>query len=163
VGEDIHSVAGDDFFNSAIFQTYNDELNIIVITGVAKDDHLTSQGNKLDIVDRLTRTIKNYIEKCMLENETTKWTRFLPNIVDLYNNTPHRAHNSYSTPQEVYDDEDYGQKLFEGQFKKNEKIVMEFAPDDKVRLLLGKNKFQKESARYSTEIYKVIEQIGHKF
>jgi hypothetical protein len=163
VGEQIHSVAGDDFFNNAIFQTYNDELGITVITGVAKDDHLTPQGNKLGIVDRLTRTIKNYIEKYMLENETTKWTKFLPKIVDLYNNTPHRAHNSYSTPQEVYDDEDYGQKLFEGQFKKNEKIVMEFAPDDKVRLLLGKNKFQKESARYSTEIYKVIEQIGHQF
>jgi hypothetical protein len=162
VGEDIHSVAGDDFFNSAIFQTYNDELNIIVITGVAKDDHLTSQGNKLDIVDRLTRTIKNYIEKCMLENETTKWTRFLQKIVDLCNNTPHRAHNSYSTPQEVYDDEDY-QKLFEGQFEKNDKIVMEFSTGDQVRLLLGKGKFEKESARYSTELFKVIEQIGYNF
>jgi hypothetical protein len=162
VGEQIHSVAGDDFFNNAIFQTNNDELGITVITGVAKDDHLTPQGNKLGIVDRLTRTIKNYIEKCMLENETTKWTKFLQNIVDLCNNTPHRAHTSYSKPQEVYDDEDY-QKLFEGQFEKNDKIVMEFSTGDQVRLLLGKGKFEKESARYSTELFKVIEQIGYKF
>jgi hypothetical protein len=83
---------------------------------------------------------------------STKWTRFLPKIVDLYNNTPHRAHNSYSTPQEVYDDEDYGQKLFEGQFKKNDKIFTEFSTGDRVRLLLGKGKFEKESARYSTEL-----------
>jgi hypothetical protein len=142
VGEDIHSVAGDDFFNNQVFQTYNDELNIIVITGVAKDDHLTPQGNKLGIVDRLTRTLKNCIEKYMLENQTTKWTRFLPKILELYNNTPHSKFSNHNTPNEVFDDEDYGQKLFEGQFKKNEKIVMEFATGDQVHLLLGKGKFE---------------------
>ena len=163
VGEQIQSVAGDDFFNNQIFQTYNEELEIQVITGVAKDDHLTPQGNKLGIVDRLTRTLKNYIEKYMLEHETTKWTKFLPKIINLYNNSPHRAHHSHSTPEEVYDDEDYGQKLFEGQMKKNKKLVMEFAPNDQVRLLLGKGKFDKESALYSTEIYQVLEQIGFKF
>ena len=80
VGEPVKSVAGDDFFNNKVVQTFNDELDIQVVTGVAKDDHLTPQGNKLGIIDRLTRTLKNYINKYMLENGTTKWTKFLPKI-----------------------------------------------------------------------------------
>lgn len=161
-GDILNSVAGDDFFNNEMFQTYNEELDIRVITNVAKDDHLTEQGNKLGIIDRFTRTLKMYIQKYMLEYKTTKWTSFLNKLIDLYNDTPHGAFKNHSTPNEVYDDEEYSKKLFEGQRRKNNKIVNEFSSGDQVRLLLGKSKFEKEKARYSTEIYTVFQKIGYR-
>ena len=43
---------------------YNQELDIVVITGVAEDDHMGYGlgGNRLGIVDRATRTIKKLIQ-----------------------------------------------------------------------------------------------------
>ena len=41
------SIEGDDEFNNKSFQAYNDELGVVVISDVAKDDHITKFGDKL--------------------------------------------------------------------------------------------------------------------
>ncbi|KXZ46502.1 hypothetical protein GPECTOR_43g939 [Gonium pectorale] len=114
VGEPVNSVAGDAFFDNKAFRTFNETLMVAVYTDVAKDDHITAQGNKLGIVDRATRTLKRYIEKWMLEHDTTKWTSFLPKVLDLYNGTPHSTHPGDTSPDEVFADIDYMRALYKG-------------------------------------------------
>jgi len=164
VDENINSVSGDNFFASSIFESFNTELNIKVYTDVAKEDHITPMGNKLGIVDRFTRTLKGLIKKYSLENKTKKWVDALGEIVELYNDSPHSGLNDAS-PNEVYDDLDYSQKLYEAQFKKNQKMndKVTMKVGDRVRVMLQKKTFEKEKATFSTEIYTIEEHRGYRF
>ena len=158
----INSVAGDAFFDNKAFKDLTETLGARVYTDVAKDDHITSQGDKLGILDRTTRTIKRYIQKHMLAYNTTKWTEFLPDILELYNNSPHSAHKN-ATPNEVYDDEMYLKGLYNAQRSQNKQVNMEFKEGDKVRLMKGKVTFEKEKQTYSTEVHTVEGREGNRF
>ena len=46
-------------------------------------------GDRLGIVDRATKTIKNSFKKCMLQHNTTEWTKWYGKIIDLYNDSFH--------------------------------------------------------------------------
>ena len=162
--EPIVMVQGDDFFNNGIFKVFNDELDIIVKTGVAKSDHFTKMGSKLGIVDRAIRTIKDLLTKYMLANDTTKWTKCLNSIVELYNGSPNRGIDNH-TPDEVFDDYDYCMKLYDGQRQKNDKMSssVQVLIGDTCRILLEKQKFQKEKAPFSKELYYVMDKIGYSY
>jgi hypothetical protein len=118
VEEQVNSVAGDDFFNDAEFQEFNKELYISVFPNVAKDDHITKMGDKLTIVDRCIRTIKQLLQKYMLTHNTTKWTGALSQIIDLYNDKPNEGIKDMK-PNQVFDDCDCMQGLYKGQKKQN--------------------------------------------
>jgi hypothetical protein len=53
---------GDDEFNTKIFRDINEVKNIRLDTSVANDNHFAA-GNKLGIIDRLVRTLKENISK----------------------------------------------------------------------------------------------------
>ena len=53
---DVHSVTGDNFFNNRQFKLMNNTNDIKLYTGIAEEDHMTNKGNRLGIIDRLTRT-----------------------------------------------------------------------------------------------------------
>lgn len=162
--EPVHSVAGDAFFDNDEFKVYNNELYVNVYTDVAKDDHITRKADKLGIVDRCVRTIKQMIQKYMLENKNLKWTKFLPEIIEAYNDTPHSGLKG-STPNDVYDDEDYLIGLYDAQKKRNAKVFnkIKFNIGDIVRIMLGKMTFEKEKQKFSSELYTVIRQEGYRF
>lgn len=164
VGGDVNSVSGDDFFNNQAFNVYNDELGITVHSDVAKSDHFTKQGNKLGIIDRSVRTLKGMINKNILENNTKRWIDFLDEIVDMYNDTPNRGIKN-STPNDVYDDEMYAEKLHENQVKENQKTFnkVKLEIGDYVRHMLGKETFQKEKQKFSQEVYVILEQEGYRY
>lgn len=164
VDVNVNSVSGDNFFNNDMFITFNEELGIQVFTDVAKDDHITKQGNKLGIIDRAVRTLKNMLNKYMLEEENLKWTDYLDDVIDTYNNSQHRSLKN-DTPNEVYDDDDYSSRIHEAQSKKNKKNFNEYDLQigDKVRHLLGKNIFEKEKQKYSTEIYEIVSREGYRY
>ncbi len=164
VNADVSSVTGDNFFNNESFQVFNDELGISVYTDIAKDDHITNQGNKLGIIDRSVRTLKGLINKYMIENENLKWTEYLDEIVDAYNDSPHRGLKNL-TPNEVYDDEMYGEKLHEAQSKYNKNTFDDIRYDigDKVRYMLGKKTFEKEKQKFSSEICEIVDQEGYRY
>ena len=48
----------DDEFKNKSFSELNNKLNILLDSQTAKDDHIT-EGNRLGIIDRFTRTYKN--------------------------------------------------------------------------------------------------------
>ncbi len=69
----INSVEGNNQFSFKAFQEYNKENNIKIDTFIAKDEHI-SQGNKLGIIDRLVRTLKEMIDRYRLA--VSKQTKF---------------------------------------------------------------------------------------
>ncbi len=60
--DQINSVEGDNQFSFKAFQEYNNDKNIRVDTLIARDEQI-SQGNKLGIIDRLVRTLKEMIDR----------------------------------------------------------------------------------------------------
>ena len=59
------SITGDKQFDFKQFNDLNHEIGIRINTQTAKEDHI-SHGNRLGIIDRLTRTIKIYLTKIFL-------------------------------------------------------------------------------------------------
>ena len=165
VGEKVNSVAGDDEFNNIEFKEFNKEMLINVYTDVAKEDHIVKgKGDKLGIVDRCIRTIKQYIQKYMLEHDDFKWIGYIYKLVELYNDMPHQGIKDM-TPNEVFDDYDYMIGLYKGQRKHNQTVNDSFdlKPGDTVRALLGKGTFEKEKQKFSSELYTIKEQSGYRF
>ena len=163
--DQVSNVTSDDEFNTKEFKEYNQERQINVYSGIAKDDHIVKgQGDRLGIVDRFVRTIKQYIQKYMLAHEDLKWTKYLDKLVDLYNDTPNSGIKDM-TPNEVFDDQDYMEGLHKGQKAYNKKVsdTFDFEVGDHVRAMLGKGTFEKEKQRFSSEIYTIVEQDGYKY
>ena len=59
----IRAIEGDNQFSFKSFLEYNKENNIKVDTSIAKDEHISAHGNKLGIIDRVVRTLKEMINK----------------------------------------------------------------------------------------------------
>ena len=59
----IRAIEEDNQFSFKAFLEYNNENNIKVDTSIAKDEHISQHGNRLGIIDRLVRTLKEMINK----------------------------------------------------------------------------------------------------
>lgn len=165
VGEPINSISGDDEFNKVEFIEFNKEMLINTYFDVAKQDHIIKgQFNKLGVIDRFIRTIKQYIQKYMLINDYLEWTKYLDKLIELYNDTSNQGIKDM-TPNEVFDDYDYMFGLYKGQKKYNQDVnsTFELKSGDIVRAILGKGTFEKEKQKFSSELYTIVQQIGYKF
>jgi hypothetical protein len=164
IDEPINSVSGDNFFENEVFKTFNEVLQINVFTDIAKSDHITRSSNKLGILDRSVRTIKNLIQKKMIATDNTKWVSYLQDILDLYNSNNHSGIKDM-TPNEVFDDPDYCLALYKNQKSENKKEFKKVSIDigDTVRIMEGKAKFSKEKQRFSSELYIVNNIEGYKY
>ena len=70
---------------------------------IAKEEHISSHGNKLGIIDRLVRTLKEMIEKYRsIVSKQTSFPEIIDKIINTYNNQPHRTIKS--TPNEMFND-----------------------------------------------------------
>ncbi len=58
----IKGLEGDNEFSSVAIKKFCEDNNIRLDTSVAKEEHI-SHGNKLGIIDRLPRTLRDLIEK----------------------------------------------------------------------------------------------------
>lgn len=162
---DVDSVTGDDFFNNKSFKDFNNKNLINVYTDIAKEDHIVrGKGDKLGIVDRFIRTIKQYIQKYMLTHKDLKWSKYVDSLVSLYNDTSNAGIKNM-TPDEVFDDHDYMTALHSGQLKYNASVnkTFPFKTGDRVRVMVNKEMFEKEKARFSSVIYTVQSQVGYRF
>ena len=164
VGKDrLKSVSGDNFFNNKQFLDYNEKIGVNVYHDVAQDDHLTKEGNKLGIIDRLVRTLKKYMLKHILSFNTTKWTLFLDDVIDLYNNTIHSSIRR--KPIEAYDDMKFLINLYikQKEFNEDIKATTDLNIGDKVRTRKSKGAFEKEDARFSREVYTIDKTDGNRY
>jgi hypothetical protein len=159
----LNSVSGDEFFGNAKFLKYNEEIGVNVYHDIAKNDHITKQGNKLGIIDRLVLTLKRFINKYMILHDTTKWTKFLKDIIDLYNNTYHSSIKR--KPNNAYNDTKFLNKLYKKQKDENEAIKnkIDLEVGNIVRAVKAKDTFDKEGARFSKKLYVISEINGNRY
>jgi hypothetical protein len=163
----VFAVYGDDAFSAEAFKGYNAEQNIRLVTNVAKEDHMsgTAAGNKLGIVDRLTRTLKGMLNKEMLHTGNSKWSLALERVVNLYNSMPHSSLPDNKSPDEVYED----RKLLYRIHSQNQIYNIRLEAQQKLKLgqhvrhLLPKGRFDKEGQNWSQEVYIVAEKVGYQY
>ena len=162
------SVTGDNEFNKEWFKAFNDVMNINVFTGVAKDDHISKQSDRLGIVDRGVRTIRKLMNKYILINNSTRWSKWLPEIISIYNDTPHSSLNDM-TPNEANADINGMKKRHREEVEENLGLNSSASKDlsitlgDIVRILEAKETFAKEGPRFSKALYEVCKKDKFKW
>lgn len=110
----------------------------------------------MSVVERFNKTIRTYITKYMVANNTTRWIDNLQKFIDNYNNTYHSSIKM--KPKDV--DEKKEQVII---MDKNKQLLQAFEErngivnvGDFVRIKLKKSLFSKLGRNFSQEIYKVI-------
>ncbi len=97
---------GDNEFTSSPNRKFCEDNDIRKDTSVAKDEQI-SNGNKLGIIDRLVRTLRELIEIYydLTGHRTDNIKDVMKSIIDTYNNNSHRALDN-KTPNRVFKDND---------------------------------------------------------
>ena len=160
----IHGLEGDNEFGSAAVKKFCSDNNIRLDTSVAKEEHI-SGGNKLGIIDRLVRTLRELIERYydVVGNKMDSLKDVVATIIATYNNDNHRTLNN-KTPNQVFKDNDNQIARHLNDTVHNEQVykTIPFKPSDKVRILEDKGEFAKGKNKFSKEVYTVDKQEGYK-
>ena len=160
----INGLTGDNEFSSAAIRKFCEDNNIRLDTSVAKEEHI-SNGNKLGIIDRLVRTLRELIEKYydITGNRTDNIKDVIKSIINTYNNNSHRTLKN-KTPNQVYKDNDAQTARQLNDTAHNQAIYksVPFNDGEKVRILEEKGKFDKGKQKFSKEIYTIDKKEGYK-
>ena len=160
----INGLEGDNEFSSGPIKTFCEENNIRLDTSVAKEEHI-SNGNKLGIIDRLVRTLRQLIDNyyVIAGHRTENIKDVIKSVIETYNDSNHRGLKN-KTPNEVYNNHDDQLARHLNDSVHNQAIYksVPFKEDDKVRILEDKGKFDKGKKTFSKEIYKVNKKQGYK-
>ena len=160
----VNGVEGDGEFDNTAFKKLNEEKGIKVNTSVAKDNHFTA-GNKLGIIDRLTRTLKENIRKYHSSaGFIGNLQSMIDKVVTLYNDSPHRGIQG-KTPNEMWDNIKEQEKRNVLDTMSNDKTFnkLTLGIGDDVRVLENKGKFDKGNAQFSQEIYEIHDRVGYSY
>ena len=176
----VKAVEGDGEFDNTEFKKLNEEKGIQVNTSIAKDNHFTV-GNKLGIIDRLTRTLKENIRKYRSSVDTLgNLQNMIDTVVNLYNDSPHRGIQG-KTPNQMWDNIKEQEKRNVIDTMRNDKIFnkLTLSIGDDVRVLENKDKFDKDNtqfsgnvqfsqenkgnAQFSQEIYEIHDRVGYSY
>ena len=160
----IKGLEGDNEFSSAAIKKFCNDNDIRLDTSVAKEEHI-SNGNKLGIIDRLVRTLRELIEKYfdITGHRTDNIKDVMKTIIDTYNNSSHRTLNNKS-PNQVFKDNDDQMARHLNDSLHNQQIYksVPFDDGDKVRILEQKEKFDKGKQKFSKSIYTIDKKEGYK-
>jgi DNA-binding MltR family transcriptional regulator len=159
----INSVEGDNQFSYKGFVEYNNDKKIRVDTSIARDEHI-SQGNKLGILDRLVRTLKEMIGKYRtIIGKQGSFSDILDKVIYTYNNQVHRTIKA--TPNDVFKNIDKQNLNFEKDKEYNRNIISNsnISIGAEARILESKGKLEKGSQKYSMDLYKLIGREGNRF
>ena len=160
----INGLEGDNEFSSGPIKNFCEENNIRLDTSVAKEEHI-SNGNKLGIIDRLVRTLRQLIDNyyVIAGHRTDNIKDVIKSVIETYNDSNHRGLKN-KTPNEVYNNHDDQLARHLNDSVHNQAIYksVPFKEDDKVRILEDKGKFDKGKKTFSKEIYKVNKKQGYK-
>lgn len=176
LNKDIHKLDGtpDEYARESPLKIYTDDaftilkdrckkLDIILDTQTAKDDHI-SKGNRLGIIDRLTRTIKNILMKYIYTHKRYTVPEVVSVIIENYNNTPHDGLNNI-TPNEAFENKHIRYENYKQGIEHNMNLASQskFNIGDRVRVLDAFSLFEKEKPQFSKEIYTIKEYRGYKY
>jgi DNA-binding MltR family transcriptional regulator len=159
----INSVEGDNQFSYKGFVEYNKDNNIRVDTSIARDEHI-SQGNKLGILDRLVRTLKEMIGKYRtIIGKQGSFSDILDKVIYTYNNQVHRTIKS--TPNDMFNNIDKQNFNFEKDKQYNRNIISKsnISIGAEARILESKGQLEKGSQKFSVDLYKLVGREGNRF
>ena len=145
----ITSDSGSEFTSKAATEWFNDnEIKTFFFVG---------DSNKLGIINRFHRTLKDKLNKYMIANDSVRWIDIIDKIVYNYNRTVNRGIGftplQASKPivqSTIINKALLKTKLFE------EFIEEDFRVGERCRIILDKKLFDKGSKKYSQEIYTVV-------
>ena len=158
---------GLEFFNSAVNQ-------IFVSFGINHFKLKTKTSWKASMVERVIQTIKSRLEKYFAKSKTFKWIDVIDQIVQNYNNTPHRSIGMAPLAVNENNRDDVYKRLYPHSIVTT---ICKLKVGDKVRTKLEKSVFEKgytkkwsdniyviESSRQSQGVcwYKIIDSEGVK-
>ena len=160
----INALIGDAEFGNKIITEYCNDNNIRLDASVAKTEHI-SNGDKLGIVDRLCRTLRELIERYydVTGNRTDNLKHVIKSAVDTYNDNDHRTIKT--TPNKAWKDNNLQLAHHLKDMIHNEQVykTVPFKSGENVRILEEKdNKFSKGKNKFSNETYKISDKIGYK-
>ena len=160
----INGLEGDNEFSSGPIKTFCEENNIRLDTSVAKEEHI-SNGNKLGIIDRLVRTLRQLIDNyyVIAGHRTDNIKDVIKSVIETYNDSNHRGLKN-KTPNEVYNNHDnqLARHLNDTLHNHNIYKSIPFNENDKVRILEDKGKFDKGNNKFSKDIYSIDKKEGYK-
>jgi hypothetical protein len=160
----IRGLEGDHEFSSSPIRKFCEDNDIRLDTSVVKEEHI-SNGNKLGIIDRLVRTLRELIEKCydITGHRTDNIKDVMKSIIDTYNSNGHRTLNNKS-PNQVFKDNDdqITRHIHDSLHNQQVYKTVPFDTGDKVRILEQKEKFDKGKQKFSKELYTIDEREGYK-
>ena len=160
----INGLEGDNEFSSGPVKKFCDDNNIRLDTSVSKEEHI-SNGNKLGIIDRLVRTLRELIEKYfdITGNKKDNIKDVMKSIIDTYNDSSHRGLDN-KTPNEVFNNQDnqLARHLSDTVHNHNIYKSVPFKENDKVRVIEEKGKFDKGKQKFSKDIYTIDKKEGYK-
>ena len=160
----INGLEGDNEFSSGPIKKFCEDNDIRLDTSVSKEEHI-SYGNKLGIIDRLVRTLRQLIDNyyTITGYRTDNIKDVMKSVIDTYNDSSHRGLNN-KTPNEVYKNHDnqLARHLADTVHNHNIYKSVPFKDDDKVRILEDKGKFDKGKKTFSKDVYTVNKKEGYK-
>ena len=160
----IKGLEGDNEFSSAAIKKFCEDNNIRLDTSVAKEEHI-SNGNKLGIIDRLVRTLRELIEKYfdITGHRTDNIKDVIATVIATYNNSSHRTLKNKS-PNQVFKDNDDQIARHLNDSAHNQQVYksVPFESGQKVRILEQKEKFDKGKQKFSKDVYTVDKKEGYK-
>ena len=141
----INGLEGDNEFSSGPIKTFCEENNIRLDTSVAKEEHI-SNGNKLGIIDRLVRTLRQLIDNYYVisGHRTDNIKDVMKTVIETYNDSSHRGLKN-KTPNEVYNNHDNQLARHLNDSVHNQQVykTVPFNSGDQVRILEKKEKIDK--------------------
>ena len=138
------------------------------IEGIVNLTNLLHEHTSLSIIDRFSLTIKREIEKYMSAHNTTSFLGALPQLVEMYNNSPHSG-IEHIKPIEVADNPEnllivanLNADKQERNYLIQKRVFNKIKMGDSVRIQVEKGTFTKGyKITYSTQIYKVASVRGN--
>jgi hypothetical protein len=160
----IKGLEGDNEFSSAAIKKFCEDNNIRLDTSVSKEEHI-SNGNKLGIIDRLVRTLRELIEKYfdITGHRTDNIKDVISSVIATYNSSSHRTLKNRS-PNQVFKDNDDQITRHLNDSAHNQQVYksVPFESGQKVRILEQKEKFDKGKQKFSKDVYTVDKKEGYK-
>ena len=143
---------GLEFFNSKV-------QKVLTTYGINHYYLKTKTKWKTAMAERVIRTLKNRLQKYFYKNKTKKWIDILQQVVDNYNNTPHRTIGMAPSSVTFENSEKIYKKVF-GDV--NLSVIPRLSRGDRVRLLREKTLFEKGyTPNWTEEIY-IISDVRQK-
>ena len=141
---------GSEFLNKRVQQ-------LLIDNGI---NHITFDvGNHraLGRIDRFSRTIKSYITRYMIQNNTTNWIDVFEILIRNYNNTYHSAIDM--KPKDVSPKKE--REILDETFARSLDMIStkDLKKGDYVRVPLIQKSFDKEGQKYSNKVY-IVDSIG---